>query len=369
MSATPSRRGRPARPVVMTVVGARPQFVKAAPLSRALRRRLHEVLVHTGQHYDPEMSDAFFRELGIPAPDRHLGIGGGGHGRMTGRMLEALEAAMLDEKPDLVLVLGDTNSTLAGALAAAKLQIPVAHVEAGLRSFDRRMPEEVNRVLVDHLSALLFSPTPEGVRNLAAEGISRGVHRVGDVMMDAVLAHSGRARRRRLPVGQRAGGYYLATLHRQENVDDPARLSAILGALERLPHPVVLPLHPRTRSRIARAKLRSGPNLRLLPPLGYLDMLGLLSRARAVLTDSGGLQKEAFILGRPCVTLRETTEWVETLRGGANRLVGADPEAIARAVTAIEARPPRPAARHPYGDGQAARRIAERVAMFLKRRG
>jgi len=191
---------------------------------------------------------------------------------------------------------------------------------------------------------------------------------VGDVMMDAVLAHSGRARRRSLPFGQRAGAYYLATLHRQENVDDPRRLAAIVGALERLPHPVVLPLHPRTRLRLERAKLRPGPNLRLLPPLGYLDMLGLLSRARAVLTDSGGLQKEAFILGRPCVTLRDTTEWVETLRGGANRLVGADPEAIARAVKAIEARRPRPPARHPYGDGHAARRIAERVAAFLTRR-
>lgn len=349
----------------MTVVGARPQFVKAAPLSRALRRRVREVLVHTGQHYDHEMSQAFFDQLGIPAPDRHLGIGSGSHGRMTGRMLEALEAAMLEDRPDMVVVLGDTNSTLAGALAAAKLGIPVAHVEAGLRSFDDRMPEEINRRLTDHVSSLLFCPTPTAVRNLRDEGIRRGVHRVGDVMMDAVVQGLGRARRLRSPKHAAAGQYYLATLHRQENVDDPARLAKLVGALERLPHPVLLPLHPRTRDRLQRMSLQPGGSLRLLPPLAYLEMLLLQSEARAIFTDSGGVQKEAFILGTPCVTLRASTEWVETLRGGANRLAGAEPARILAAARAIERRRPRWRAGRLYGRGRAAEAIATLVARFL----
>ena len=360
-------RASGSRPVVLTVVGARPQFVKAAPLSRALRRHVKEVLVHTGQHYDHEMSQSFFDELDIPAPDRHLGIGSGSHGAMTGRMLEALEAVMLEVRPRLVVVLGDTNSTLAGALAAAKLAIPVAHVEAGLRSFDPRMPEEINRRLADHVSRLLFCPTPTAVSNLRAEGIRRGVHRVGDVMMDAVLQNLGRARRR--PAGSAprpaAGTYYLATLHRQENVDDPERLASIVGALERLPHPTLLPLHPRTRERLKRMGREAGGALRLIPPQGYLDMLLLESGARAILTDSGGIQKEAFILGVPCVTLRDTTEWVETLRGGANRLVGASPSRILAAARAIERRRPRARAGTVYGRGRAADAIASVVIRFL----
>ena len=354
------------RPLALTVVGARPQFVKVAPLSRALRRHVQEVLVHTGQHYDHEMSQAFFEQLGIPAPDRHLGIGSGPHGRMTGRMLEALEAAMLEIRPDLVIVLGDTNSTLAGALAAAKLGIPVAHVEAGLRSFDPRMPEEVNRRLTDHVSRLLFCPTLTAVRNLRAEGIRRGVHRVGDVMMDGVLQNLGRARRLFSSAPRPAPGtYYVATIHRQENVDEPERLVALLGALERLPHPTILPVHPRTRERIKRAGLEPGGALRLVPPQGYLEMLLLQRGARAVFTDSGGIQKEAFILGTPCVTLRDTTEWVETLRGGANRLVGADPKRILAAARDIERRRPRPRAGTLYGRGRAAEAIARLVARFL----
>jgi UDP-N-acetylglucosamine 2-epimerase len=354
------------RPVVVTVVGARPQFVKAAPLSRALRRRVREVLVHTGQHYDPEMSQAFFDALDIPAPDHHLGIGSGSHGAMTGRMLEALEAVLLQVRPALVLVLGDTNSTLAGALAAAKLHIPVAHVEAGLRSFDSRMPEEVNRRVADHVSRLLFCPTPTAVRNLGREGIRRGVHRVGDVMMDAVVQNLARARR----LGDGGGGfapgtYYLATLHRQENVDDPERLAALIGALERLPHPTVLPLHPRTRERLKRAGRPPGGALRMVPPLGYLEMLRMESGARAIFTDSGGVQKEAFILGTPCVTLRAATEWVETLKGGANRLVGADPRRILAAARAIERKRPRPRAGALYGRGRASEAIARIVARFL----
>jgi UDP-N-acetylglucosamine 2-epimerase len=350
---------------VLTVVGARPQFVKAAPLSRALRRRVREVLVHTGQHYDKEMSQAFFDELGIPAPDHHLGIGSGTHGKMTGRMLEALEAVLLRVRPALVVVLGDTNSTLAGALAAAKLQIPVAHVEAGLRSFDPGMPEEVNRRLTDHVSRLLFCPTPAAVKNLRREGLRRGVHRVGDVMMDAVVQNLARARRRGPGVPLAPGTYYLATLHRQENVDDPRRLAAVVRALERLPLPTVWPVHPRTRRRLKAMGLAPGGSLRATPPVGYLDMLRLESAARAVFTDSGGVQKEAFILGTPCVTLRTTTEWVETLRGGANRLVGTDPRLILGAARDIERKRPRPRAGAVYGRGRASEAIARAIARFL----
>jgi UDP-N-acetylglucosamine 2-epimerase len=358
------------RPVVVTVVGARPQFVKAAPLSRALRRRVREVLVHTGQHYDREMSQAFFDQLGIPAPDRRLGIGSGSHGEMTGRMLGSLEKVLQEVRPGLVIVLGDTNSTLAGALAAAKLDIPVAHVEAGLRSFDRRMPEEINRRLTDHVSRLLFCPTPTAVRNLRAEGIRRGVHCVGDVMMDAVLQNLGRARRLFPTAPHPAPGtYYVATIHRQENVDEPGRLVALLGALERLPHPTVLAVHPRLREQMKRLGLEPGGALRLVPPQGYLEMLLLQRGARAVFTDSGGIQKESFILGTPCVTLRDTTEWGETLRGGANRLVGADPKRILAAARDIERRRPRPRAGTLYGRGHAAEKITEIVVRFLAGEG
>jgi len=351
------------RPTVVTVVGARPQFVKLAPLSRALRRHVREVLVHTGQHYDHEMSDAFFSELGLPAPDRHLGVGSGPHGAMTGRMLEALEAVCVEESPAMVVVVGDTNSTLAGALAAAKLGVPVAHVEAGLRSFDPQMPEEINRKLTDHLSALLLCPTPAAVRNLAREGIARGVHRVGDVMADALRTWRPRALRRpRVLEGIAPGAYYLATVHRQENTDDPERLGGVLRALSALKHPTLLPLHPRTAQRIRSQGLIAGGLVRLLPPQPYLEMLRLQAEARVVLTDSGGMQKEAYLLGTPCVTLRETTEWIETLRGGANRLAGADPRRIARAVAALERKRPRWDPRRTYGDGHAAERIAKLIA-------
>jgi UDP-N-acetylglucosamine 2-epimerase len=358
-----------ARFTVATIVGARPQFVKAAPLSRAIRRTMREVLIHTGQHYDPELSDRFFEELHIPRPDRNLGVGSGPHGSMTGRMLEALEAALIAIRPDLVVVLGDTNSTLAGALAAAKLQIPVAHVEAGLRSFDDRMPEEINRRVTDHLSQLLFCPTPAAVANLRREGLRLGVHRVGDVMMDAVLSFSARARRRSLrPFGVPRGGFYLATVHRPENTDDPVRLAALMRTLEGLPLPVLLPLHPRTRARLRQARLWPGRAVRVLPPAGYLDTLLLAGHARAVLTDSGGLQKESFILRTPCLTLRDTTEWVETLRTGANRLVGADPRLILSGLRALESRPPRFGKLRVYGDGHAAERIARIVSGFLTKR-
>jgi UDP-GlcNAc3NAcA epimerase len=347
----------------MTIVGARPQFVKAAPLSRALRRRVSEVLVHTGQHYDPEMSDAFFDQLGVPAPDLHLGVGSGSHGAMTGRMLEALESAMREVRPDWVLVLGDTNSTLAGALAAAKLGIPVAHVEAGLRSFDMRMPEEVNRRLTDHVSARLYCPTPEAVANLRREGIRRGVLRVGDVMMDAVVQNAKRAETlARLPDGLEPKAFCLATVHRQENTDDPARLASILEAFSRIPETVALPVHPRLRKRLVDEGLEPPANVRLLPPAPYLEMLLLTRHARLVLTDSGGLQKEAFILRTPCVTLRDQTEWVETVAAGANRIAGADAGRIGRAVRAAEKARPRWVAARFYGDGRASERVADNLA-------
>jgi len=356
---------RSSRPTVLTVVGARPQFVKLAPLSRALRRRVREVLVHTGQHYDHALSDVFFAELGLPLPDRHLGIGSGPHGRMTGRMLEAIEAVLVDQRPSMVVVLGDTNSTLAGALAAAKLEVPVAHVEAGLRSFDLRMPEEVNRRLTDHVSTLLLCPTRTAQRNLAREGIDRGVHDVGDVMADAIRMYLPRALRLPRVTGLAPRSYYLATTHRQENVDDPKRLAAMLEALGRLRHPTIVPLHPRTARRLGARKRAAG--VHFIPPQPYLEMLRLQSEARAVLTDSGGMQKEAYLLRVPCVTLRESTEWVETLRGGANRLTGTDTRRIIKAVDDIERKRPRWDPRLTYGDGHAAERIAAIVAEALRR--
>jgi UDP-N-acetylglucosamine 2-epimerase len=313
------------------------------------------------------MSEAFFAQLGLPEPDRNLGIGSGPHGRMTGRMLEAIEAVLVEERPSLAIVLGDTNSTLAGALAAAKLGVPVAHVEAGLRSFDRAMPEEVNRVLADHVSDLLFCPTATAVRNLRGEGIRKGIHRVGDVMRDAVIQSLDRARRLPRVVPRPAPfTYYVATVHRQENVDDPRRLAGIVGALEGLPHPTVVPVHPRTAERLRAMGRRPEGAMVVLPPQPYLEMLRLVAEARAVLTDSGGLQKEAYLLGTPCITLRATTEWVETLEKGANRLAGADPRRIRRAVREVEARRPRWNPGRAYGDGKAAERIAAIIARFVR---
>ena len=355
-----------ARARVLTVVGARPQFVKLGPLSRALRRHVREVIVHTGQHYDRAMSDAFFEELSLPRPDRHLGIGSGSHGRMTGRMLEALEQVIEEIAPALVIVLGDTNSTLAGALAAAKANIPVAHVEAGLRSFDPRMPEEINRRLTDHVSRLLFCPTPAAVANLKAEGIRRGVHRTGDVTMDAVRENLPRALAgRRHPAAAAPREYYLATVHRQENVDDAHRLSGILEALEALPFPTVFPVHPRTRGRLAALGLGSSGRVRFIAPQPYLAMLRLVKDAKAVLTDSGGLQKEAFILGTPCVTLRDSTEWAETVASGANQVAGTHPRKILSAVRRLQRLRPRWRAARVYGNGRAAERIAEIIRRFL----
>ena len=307
---------------VLSVVGARPQFIKAALLSPAIRRKAGEVLVHTGQHYDPEMSDAFLREFALQ-PDANLGVGSGAHGAQTGKMLESLERTMLEHRPDAVVVYGDTNSTLAGALAAAKLGIPVAHVEAGLRSFDRKMPEEINRVAADHLSSLRFAPTRAAMANLRAEGIQRGSHLVGDVMAELLKkslpkTNDGVARR----LGLEPGHYVLCTLHRASNVDDPAVLRSLLRALRDSGAKIVLPLHPRTRKRVAESGLEPmlAGNIVAIGPVGYLDSISLARFSARVVTDSGGLQKEAHLLRRPCVTLRDRTEWVESVGSGWNVL-------------------------------------------------
>lgn len=342
---------------VLTVVGARPQFIKAAPVSRVLREQHQEVLVHTGQHYDATLSAVFFDELNIPRPDYNLGVGSGPHGAQTGAMLVGIEKVLLEEQPDAVLVYGDTNSTLAGALAAAKLYIPVAHIEAGLRSFNRRMPEEINRVLTDHVARWLFCPTQTAVKNLSAEGVTAGVWNVGDVMVDALNQHLPLARSRSdvlARLGLEAGDYYLMTLHRPINTDDPARLGGILRAVGELDRTVVFPIHPRTAHALEATALAAPPRVRLIPPVGYLDMLVLESSACRILTDSGGVQKEAYLLGVPCVTLREETEWVETVEAGWNQLVGADPAAIQAAVNRLPPCSPRPML---FGDGEASRRI------------
>jgi UDP-N-acetylglucosamine 2-epimerase len=349
---------------IVTVVGARPQFIKAAPLSRELRREHHEVLVHTGQHYDDAMSGIFFRELGVPEPDFNLGVGSGRHGAQTGAMLAALEEVLLGERPDWLVVYGDTNSTLAGALAAAKLGIPVAHVEAGVRSYNRAMAEEVNRVLTDHVAALLFCPTPSSVENLAREGITEGVHHVGDVMRDAQLMFLPAALERsslRDELGLEPRGYALLTLHRAENVDDDERLSRLMAAIGRLDLPILFPAHPRTRKRLEVLGLvdRLGPQIRLIPPVGYLDMLALQAGALAVLTDSGGVQREAHFLSVPTVILREETEWPELVQAGASTLLGRDLDGLTReALRAMRRVPPCDL----FGSGDASRKIAERLS-------
>jgi UDP-N-acetylglucosamine 2-epimerase len=349
---------------VVTVVGARPQFIKCAPLSRRLREVAVEVLVHTGQHYDSNMSSLFFRDLEIPEPDYNLGVGSGTHGEQSGEMMKRIETVLLNEKPDYVLVFGDTNSTLAGALAAAKLCIPVAHVEAGLRSFNRRMPEEINRVVTDHLSSLLFCPTQKSVGNLAREGITQGVHLVGDVMYDALLINSRRAEEKstlRERLGLQPKAYYLATVHRAENTDDPELLDAIVEGLARIGRifTVVWPVHPRTKKALKAYGLeqRDGGSFRILNPISYLDMLSLEKQAKSILTDSGGVQKEAYWLEVPCITLRQETEWVETVESGWNTLAGTDPGTIFAAAT----KPPPSSGclNHLFGEGHSAEKIVQ----------
>jgi UDP-GlcNAc3NAcA epimerase len=347
---------------LLSVTGTRPQFVKAAPLHAELAKHVDLVVADTGQHYDRELSQVFNDELGLGAPDVRLGVGSGSHAEQTAAMLVGIERAAIDLRPDAMLVYGDTNSTLAGALVAAKLNLPLAHVEAGLRSFDMRMPEEVNRVVCDRLSRLLFCPSETAVANLVAEGITRGVELVGDVMVDlARLLGPVASARSAYPaeLGLEPGCYALATAHRQANTEQPA-LGRLAEGLARIEGPVVLPLHPRTREALAREGLLAGLEraVHVLPPLGYLDFTALLRAARVCLTDSGGVQKEAYLHAVPCVTMRDTTEWVETVQLGWNVLVGDEPAAIAAAAAA----PPRGATRpEVYGDGHAAERIARLV--------
>ncbi len=353
---------------VVTVVGARPQFIKAAPVHRVLRRRAQEILVHTGQHYDPRLSKVFFDELNIPQPDYHLGVGSKSHGAQTGEMLLKVEEVLEKVRPDLLLVYGDTNSTLAGALAAAKMHIPIAHVEAGLRSFNRRMPEEINRVLTDHLSRWLFCPTQTAVQNLEREGISKGVHLTGDVMLDAVLYNRKLAEDRSRILEQlelEPGQYLLITLHRAENTDDLRRMKSIVDAFNELSIPAVLPMHPRTRNRLKQMELSlSNPLVKVIEPVGYLDMLQLEANARKILTDSGGVQKEAFFLQVPVITMRDETEWVETVEQGANRLTGANKAAILEAVERFEVDFTRVSS--VFGDGRAAERIVDHLMRDLE---
>lgn len=347
---------------IVTVVGARPQFIKAAPVSRAFQRAgIAERLLHTGQHYDSNMSAVFFGELNLPRPAHQLDVGSGCHGQQTGRMLEQIEAILLARSPDAVLVYGDTNSTLAGALAAAKLNLPVIHVEAGLRSFNRTMPEEINRVLTDHLAALLFCPTSAARENLVREGVVQGVHLVGDVMLDAALMFGELAEKHGdlesyLP--EQPDRLVLCTIHRSQNTDDEARLREILEGLAELARDadILFPVHPRTRSRLGKPGFPAlPPRVRLLEPFSFLTMIQALRRADVVVTDSGGVQKEAYFHGTPCVTVRDETEWVETVQSGWNRLVAADRKAIAEAVRGAR---PGLGRIEEYGTGASAQEIA-----------
>lgn len=358
---------------LITIIGARPQFIKAAPFSKVFRNENEEILVHTGQHYDANMSEVFFEELGIPKPNYHLGVGSGSHGLQTGRMLEKIEEIILKEKPDGLLVYGDTNSTLAGALAASKLHIPVFHVEAGLRSYNRLMPEEQNRILTDHISDLLLCPTQTAVDNLNKEGITTGVINTGDIMYDVVLRNL-EISKSRYSAGawlneiREANGetldlkekeYYLATIHRAENTDDLTKLREIFSAFERMDKPVLLPIHPRTRKLIDELDINLG-NVKIIKPVGYLLMLYLTANAYMVVTDSGGLQKESYFLKTPCTTLRGQTEWVETLKNGWNELCPIEVSTILRTVNReLEC------VKHPqpmlFGDGQAAEQICSAI--------
>ena len=372
---------------IVTVVGARPQFIKAAAVSRAIQAfnqrhrskiKIHEILVHTGQHYDYLMDRVFFEELELPKPDYHLGVGSGSHAKQTAMMLERIETVLKKEKPEVVIVYGDTNSTLSGALAAAKLNIPVAHVEAGLRSYNRTMPEEINRLLTDHLSTFLFCPTAQAVKNLSKEGIKNGktkvVKKVGDVMYDSVLYYSELAEKKSTiledlnlltPRSSPLTNYYLATLHRAENTDNPKRLKSILKALNEIGKDalVVLPLHPRTKKMMKVYHfLPETKGIKLIDPVSYLDMLKLEKYARAILTDSGGVQKEAYWFGVPCFTLRDETEWIETVKSGWNVLVGTDGQRIVAEVKKLRKTIER--TKIDYGDGKASGKIIKTIVKY-----
>ncbi len=345
---------------IITVVGARPQFIKAAVISRVLKEEfsnsVKEIIVHTGQHYDENMSDIFFDEMKIPKTDYNLKVGSGSHGKMTGRMLEGIEKILLEQQPDLLLVYGDTNSTIAGALAASKLHIPVAHIEAGLRSFNMRMPEEQNRILTDHLSEMLFCPTDKAVENLKNEGIKEGVFRTGDVMFDASLFYRSM---NKTTIKIDSNKYILMTLHRAENTDDPKRLGSIIEAINNInSYDIILPLHPRTKKIIANNEEKFASHIRVIDPVGYFDMLYLEDNCNFVITDSGGVQKEAFFYKKPCITMRDQTEWVETIDSGWNILVGADKNKIIDAVNNVQTPSSWPDL---YGDGNSGKVISEEI--------
>ncbi|MBI3243359.1 MAG: UDP-N-acetylglucosamine 2-epimerase (non-hydrolyzing) [Chloroflexi bacterium] len=358
---------------IVSVVGARPEFIQATPVSRALRALGHqELLVHTGQHYDFLMSQTFFDELGIPAPDYNLEVGSGQHGRQTAEILSRMEEVVLKERPDLVIVRGDTNSTLAGALAASKLHIPTAHIEAGERSFDRRMPEEINRLVSDCLADLHFCASRAAVGRLAAEGVVGSVHWVGDVMLDASIQNRLIARNKSDVVkrlGLKPGSYTLVTIHRAGNTDDPARLRQIAEALNSVGETVVFPAHPRTRNMLAQLDLKFADHVKLIEPVGYFDMMMLEESARLIATDSGGVQREAYFMSKPCLTLRDETEWTETVEAGWNKLVGAETGRIVEAWFSFAP----PADQPPiFGDGAAGQKIAkiltEEKVVFGRRR-
>jgi len=351
---------------ILTIVGARPQFIKAVLVSKELRKKHKEVLVHTGQHYDRELSNIFFDELAIPEPDYNLGIGSDSHAVQTGKMMIVIEEVLLKEKPDCVLVYGDTNSTLAGALVAVKIHIAVAHVEAGPRMFDKKIPEEVNRILTDHVSSLLFAPTQTAVDNLKKEGITEGVHLTGDIMLDSFLYFSGVSERKSkilAELGLSKKGYLLVTVHRAGNTDDERNLRNIVDAFLSIDDRIVFPVHPRTEKYLKQYGLYDGlkyaPNITLIDPVGYLDSIMLTRNARKVLTDSGGLQKEAYFAMVPCITLDETTGWVETVEDGWNTLVASNKKKIIEAIKHFQ---PKGKQRDVFGDGKAAEKIIETIS-------
>ncbi|MFA6618864.1 MAG: UDP-N-acetylglucosamine 2-epimerase (non-hydrolyzing) [Candidatus Neomarinimicrobiota bacterium] len=375
---------------ILTVIGARPQFIKAAPFSKAIRQYFNEVIVHTGQHYDENMSNIFFNEMGIPKPDYNLEIGSGRHGKQTGEMLIALEEVMLKEKPDYVVVFGDTNSTIAAALAAAKLHIPIGHIEAGLRSFNRNMPEEINRIATDVLSSQLFCPTDHAVELLKHEGIVKEVYQCGDIMYDAMLHFLPIAEEKstifnnlnlqpslyelrqagnlnlNLNLNLKSNDYYLFTMHRPENTDHPERIKSIFKGLEACNKPIIYPVHPRMRSVLEKPEIKEYvnkvSNLHIIDPVGYLDMIQLEKHAKKIITDSGGMQKEAFFVKTPCITIRDESEWVETVDLGYNIIVGAD---TAKIQDAIENFNPKHDVNNPYGKGDSAKIMTQKIVSYL----
>ena len=351
---------------ILTVVGARPQFIKAGPLSKEIRKNNKEVLLHTGQHYDDNMSEIFFRELGLPKPDINLEVGSGSHADQTGKMMLGIERVLSEGNFDMVLVYGDTNSTVAGALAASKMKVPIGHIEAGLRSFNRFQPEEINRIATDHLSDLLFAPTKTAMDLLKKEGLSKKSILVGDVMHDAIKEHSKVADKHGIikKLGLKNGEYLLTTIHRAENTDDKQRLSSIFKSLASTLEKVVLPLHPRTKKFIEEYGLgKYADKLTIIEPVGYIEMLALEKNARLILTDSGGIQKEGFLLGVPVVTLRNETEWVETVKDGWNRLVGADESKI---ISAIKNFRPKGKRRNHFGNGDASKKIVQSIERWFE---